>query len=124
MDSNIVVSTEGFMVENLYPELATIYKKFPEQEYTGFDNNILVLDFGKKNRGDLIECSLKFTGKIKVTRTGASCGCTTPSFKVLENGDTVVNIVFDSFKVTNSVSKIVYVYSGSKTLKIDLIINK
>jgi hypothetical protein len=120
---NIVVSKEGFMIENLNPQLATIYSKYPENGYNGFDNNILVLDFGKKNKGDLIECSLKFTGNINISKTGASCGCTTPSFVKTEDGY-VVNIVFDSYKVTNSVSKIVYIYDGNKTLKINLIINK
>ena len=120
---NTVISKEGFMIENLDPQLATIYPKYPENGYSGFDNNILVLDFGKKERGDLVECSLKFTGSINISKTGASCGCTTPNFKKVEDGY-IVHIVFDSYKVTNSVSKVVYVYDGYKTLKINLIINK
>ena len=124
MEKNIVYSKDGFSIENLNPQIAKIYPKYENVDFIGYDSNILVLDFGKKNKGDLTTCSLLFSGSIKIDRTGASCGCTTPSFQKTENGDTIVNIVFDSYKVTNSVSKFVDLYGGNKTFKINLIINK
>ncbi|MDR1019010.1 MAG: DUF1573 domain-containing protein [Lachnospiraceae bacterium] len=124
MKKNIVYSKDGFSIENLNPQIAKIYPKDENLDFRGFDSNILILDFGKKNRGDITTCSLLFSGNIKIDRTGASCGCTTPSFQKTENGNTIVNIVFDSYKITNSVSKFVYLYVGDKQFKINLIINK
>jgi hypothetical protein len=48
---NIITSeSKGFFFENLTPEIAQIYKRYPEVEYKGFDNNFIILDFGKKNK--------------------------------------------------------------------------
>lgn len=121
---NIVVSTEGFIIENLIPQIATIYPKYTETKYNGFDNNILVLDFGEKKTGDLATCMLKLTG-LKLRDTGASCGCTRPTFQQDEDGNIIVTIEFDPSKISRNVSKIVYLYTqDNKTIKINLVINK
>lgn len=123
--NQIVTSTEGFFIQNLNPQIASIYPKFPNNPYTGFDSNILILDFGKKNRGELATTSLKFSGKkMNITGSSASCGCTSPSIQK-EGNDTIVTVQFDPNKIAANISKAVYIiFDGVKKLKINLIINK
>lgn len=123
--SNIVVSKEGFFIENLNPQIATIYPKFPNNEYSGFDSNILILDFGKKNKGELATASLKFSGKkLNITGSSSSCGCTNPTIQKVGD-ETIVTVQYDPNKIAQNISKAVYIiFDGVKQLKINLIINK
>ena len=45
------IKTENFEIENLNPQLASIYPKDSDIPYTGFDKNLLILDFGEKVKG-------------------------------------------------------------------------
>lgn len=123
--NQIVTSTEGFFIQNLDNQIANIYPKFPNNPYSGFDSNILILDFGRKNRGELATASLKFAGKkMNITGTSASCGCTQPSIQK-DGDDTIVTVQFDPNKIAQNISKAVYViFDGVKQLKINLIINR
>lgn len=124
--SNIVQSTEGFFIQNLDPNIGEIYTKFPERSYNGFDNNILILDYGKKERGNLVTCSLKFSGKfMNITGVDASCGCTMPALRKVADDEYIVTVIYDPNKIAMNISKAVTViFDGNKQLKINLIINK
>lgn len=123
--SNIVISSEGFFIENLNPQIASIYPKFPDNDYSGFNSNILILDFGTKNKGELATASLKFSGKkMNITGASASCGCTNPTIQK-DGDDTIVTIMYDPNKIATNISKAVnIIFDGVKQLKINLIINK
>ena len=123
MEENKIISKKGFTIENLNPQIGKIYPISDTSDFTGYDRNILVLDFGKKKLGDLATVSLLFSEDFKITRTSASCGCTVPSYKVLEDGKKLVTIQFDPYKIANKISKFVYLHNGDDTFKINLIIN-
>ena len=126
---NIVKSTLGFEINNLHPQLATIYPLNTEVAYLGFKptTNYLVLDFGKKRKGDLASIQLIITD-IDITGASASCGCTTPTVQKTEKGDNLVTITFNSSLIIegNPESKWVtlLVDKGLQEIKINLIINK
>lgn len=121
------ITTPDFSIENLNPQLATIYPQKDNIDYTGFDTNLLVLDFGKKKKGDLTTCNLLFkSDKYQISSTGASCGCTRPTFIKIEEGLYQITVDFDSSKIANNVSKYLTVYlnNNTKSIKINLVINK
>lgn len=121
--SNIVESSLGFTIENLTPELSKIYPKHEDYDFNGFDDNILILDFGEKKRGDIIQTILRIKGNIKFYRTGRSCGCTSPKL-AYDGEDTIVELRFDTNKVTQNVSEHFWLYDyNGRQLKINLIIN-
>ena len=120
------IETKDFSIENLNPQIATIYPKLDNVEYNGFSlENPLILDFGKKEKGDLATCNLLFKSeKYKINSTGASCGCTRPTVSQTEDGQ-LVTVNFDTNKITNNVRKVVslYVNNNSAIIKIMLYIN-
>lgn len=120
---NIIYSKNGFEIENLNPEIAKIYPKLKDLPFTGFDSNRLILDFGKKEKGDLATCSLRFRGNLEIKKTGASCGCTVPHMEK-DGDDTIVTVIFDPHRITRGVSKAVYIYTKQGDMTINLIINK
>lgn len=122
-----LIKGQEFEIINNLDKVAEIYPVNQNKEYTGFDSNYLILDFGKKTKNDLVETNFVFkSDKYKITSTGASCGCTRPSFSNLDDGTQLVNIWFDSNKVDLNVSKIFSIKLNndpSKVIKINLIIN-
>lgn len=124
--SNIVESTEGFFIQNLNPEIATIYPKFPNNEYSGFDSNILILDFGNKKKGELATVNLKFQGGSFKNITGSSSSCSCTQTNTQKDGDDyVVTVQYDPNRIAQNISKVIKViFNGTRELKINLIINK
>ena len=122
METTIIKSIDGFQIENLHPQIATIYPQNKTEEYK---KGLIVLDFGQKKKGDLTTVQLKVT-KLNITGVSASCGCTIPTYQVLDNGDTIVNIVYDSNLINGYVSKYVnlLIDNRKEEIKINLIINK
>lgn len=120
------ITSKDFTITNLNEGIATIYPKNKDIEYRSFDN--LVLDFGKKEKGDLTTCNFLFeSSDYKITATSSSCGCTSPTFRSTENENVQhVTISFDSSKITNNVSKVatLYLNNNKKALKFNLVINK
>lgn len=123
--SNIVISSEGFFIENLNPQIASIYPKFHEHHFSGFDSNILILDFGTKNKGENTTASVKFSGKVmNITGSSSSCSCT--QVQTQKDGeDTIVTFIFDPNRISKNISKVAYViFDGLRQMKVNLIINK
>lgn len=121
------IQGRDFSIENITPQLATIYPKNQNVPYTGFDTNYLILDFGEKNVGDNTTCQFLFrSDTLKIISTGSSCGCTNPVFQDTEEPNKQhVTIKFDSSKVTKNVSKVFTLYvTGNKKIEFNLIINK
>lgn len=124
--SQIVTSTEGFFIQNLNPQIASIYPKFKDNPYTGFDSNILILDFGKKNKGELATTNLVFSGKGFKNVTGSSSSCSCTQLSTQKDGDNfIVTVQYDPNRIAANISKVAYViFDGVKQLKINLIINR
>lgn len=122
---NIITSeSQGFYIENLTPQIASIYKRYSEMEYKGFDNNFVIMDFGNKTKDDITTCELKFSGNINITGVDSSCGCTLPVLKKIDDNTYIVTVIFDQYRITNNVSKFVTVIvSGRKNLRINVIMN-
>ena len=128
MEQEIIKGLE-FEIINPTPSMATIYPNKPlTAPLSLLDRNYLILDFGEKTKQDLIEISFVYkSDKFKITSTAASCGCTNPTFRNIEDGSQIVTIKFDSSKVTRNVSKSFSLYmNGTVTQKLafQLIINK
>jgi hypothetical protein len=121
------IQGKDFTIENITPQLATLYPKNQNVEYNGFDTNYLILDFGEKVVGDNTTCNFIFrSDKYKIISSGSSCGCTNPSFQDTEEANKQhVTIKFDSSKITKNVSKVFTLYiTGNHKLEFNLIINK
>lgn len=122
-----IIKTKEFELINNTPSMAQLYPVNKNQEYTGFDNNYLMLDFGNKQKGDLVEMNMLFKSeKYTITSASATCGCTNPSVTTNPDGTQLVVVRFDSNKITNNVSKGVSLYlnNTSKVIKFNLVINK
>lgn len=121
-----MITGKGFTIENLYPTIAKIHPIFTDKEYTGFDGNFLVLDFGHKTKEDILETSFILRSKdLKIVSTSASCGCTTPSFKAVNPGEYMVTVTFDKNKLSQNVSKTFSLQLNiNKSIRVNLIINK
>lgn len=122
-----MIQTENFKIENLNPQLASIYPKNSDVPYTGFDKNHLILDFGEKVKGDLTVCIFDYIfndNQYKIKSTGSSCGCTNPTFISTDEGNQQVKISFDTNKVANKVSKVFTLYlENGNLIKFNLIMN-
>lgn len=121
-----MIKGNGFTIENQYENIASIYPVFSDKEYTGFDANYLVLDFGRKTKNDLLEISFLFkSDNLEINSTSASCGCTHPTFKKVEKGIYIVHVEFTKSNLTENVSKVFSLHlNNNKSLKFNLIINK
>ena len=120
-----IVETESFKITNYTPEICSFRLSKPEENYTGFDTNYLILDLGEKEKGDFATCNFMFeSDEYKITSTGSSCGCTNPTFQNTPDGQ-FVTVVFDSSKITKKVSKwfTLSMNNTVKKLKINLVIN-
>lgn len=120
------VKTNNLEFENLTPQIFEFKLTKPDQEYIGFDNNYLILDLGEKKTGDFATSNFMFrSDEYKITSTGASCGCTKPSFQNTADGQ-FVTVAFDPSKITKNTSKwfTLYLNNSVKAIKINLIINK
>ena len=117
-----------FTIENLTESTCSVYPINQNKVYTGDDaSNYLVLDFGKKAKGDITIANLRFTSdEYIITSTSVSCGCTSPSYSKLSDNSQLVTIEFDSNKITNNVEKAftLWLNNNSKKIKFSLIINK
>ena len=125
--SNILKTDSNFQEENLNPQIATLRFERPDAPKTGSGNNMIVVDFGKKNQGDLAVCSLKLTGEVELLGAGASCGCTVPSFRQLpeeEGGGWLVTIQYDSYKIHDNVSVIVWLHSITQQINFNIVMNQ
>lgn len=115
-----IIRTDEYSIENLNETIGILYEN-PN------DNKKLILDFGKKNKGDLATCNFIFKSeKLKIVTTSSSCGCTNPTFRKTENeGEQHLTIEFNPSQITNNVSKVATLYlSNSKSISINIIINK
>lgn len=114
-----IIKRDGYTLENLNPQIASIYEK-P-------NTSTLVLDFGKKQKGDLTTIGVLYTPDsedFKISNTGASCGCTKPTLVNNEDGTQFVNIEYASDKIANNISKSITFYLKNKTVvKFNLIMN-
>ena len=120
-----IVEIESFKITNYTPEICSFRLSKPEENYTGFDTNYLILDLGEKEKGDFATCNFMFeSDEYKITSTGSSCGCTNPTFQNTPDGQ-FVTVVFDSSKITKKVSKwfTLSMNNTVKKLKINLVIN-
>lgn len=120
------IETEFFSIENATPLIGEFKFTIPLGEYTGFDNNYLILDLGEKEKGEFATCNFMFISKeYKITSTASSCGCTNPSFQNTEEGQ-FVTVKYDPNKITKGVDKwfTLYLNNSLKKIKINLIINK
>ena len=118
--------TETFEILNTTPTMGEFKLTKPEEEYTGFDKNYLILDMGEKTKQDITTCNFMFkSDTYKITSTGASCGCTNPSFQNTEEGQ-FVTVQFKSSLITKNVDKwfTLYLNNSEKKIKINLWINK
>lgn len=131
---NDVLKADEFELQNVTPQIATIYESTPGHPNVGFDNYI-VLDMGRKNKGDLTSTNFIFRSKkFKITSTGATCGCTRPHFQLMEEStwqtpgipEYFVTVDFDSNLVAQNTSKWFYLYVNNlpKGIKFNLVINK
>lgn len=115
--SEIIKSDSGFTIENLTPELCDLRLLRPELPYHGFDvSNVPVLDFGRKQVGDIVQATLRIKGdNLKIYRTGAVCGCTVPQFQY-DGEDLIVNVDYDTYKIKQNVDVSFFLYdmSGKK----------
>ena len=130
METNIIkmdtIKTNDFKIINNTPLICEFKLTKPNEEYTGFDTNYLILDLGEKEKGDFATCNFMFISDLyKITSTGSSCGCTNPTFQNTDDGQ-FVTVVFDSKKITKRVDKwfTLTLNNYLKKLKINLIINK
>lgn len=121
-----VIKTDLFEIVNNTPEMAIIYPVKHNEDYTGFDSNYLVLDFGEKKKGDLIEMNMLFKSEtLKVRSASSSCGCTDPTVQKIDDKTWLIVVKYDTNKVANKISKGVSInLSNNKSLKLNLIINK
>lgn len=124
MDQNNIQG-DGFVIENLTPEVAVFKKPF-DGEYTGFEKGKhLVFDYGEKTRNDVLEAQFLFKSDLyKISNTSAGCGCTFPSVVDVEGGQ-IVNVRFKSGFVTRNVSKwfTLWLNRDTKVLKFNLKMN-
>lgn len=116
-------------ITHMLPEVATVYVgKQSGDDLTLDANTLLVLDFGKKKVGDLIETVFLVESETdKVVSTSSSCGCTKPTVSNNQDGTQTIHVKFDSSKITNNVSKVFTFYfdaAGTKFAKFNLIINR
>ena len=123
------IEGKDFKINNLNPEIATIYPLFKDKEYTGFDGNYLVVDFGNDRKpGDLTTVNFIFqSDKYKINSTGASCGCTNPTYRKTENSNEYhVTIEFRSNQITQNVSKMatLYLNNNQHMLKFNIVMNR
>lgn len=120
------LEAKDFTIENLTPQMGTIYPRYTDKVFTGYDSNVIILDFGKKTKQDILVCNMSYISKNRIVSTGASCGCTRPSFQAGERPDEqIVTIDFDSSKVEQNVSKVATLrLDNGKVIKINLYINK
>ena len=120
------IKTQDFELQNLTPQIGGFRLTKPREEYTGFDTNYLILDLGEKKKGDFATCNFLFNSDVyKITSTGASCGCTNPTFQNTPDGQ-VVTVAFNSNLITKNVSKwfTLYLNNSARKIKINLLINK
>ena len=89
------ITTEKFEIENLTPQIGVFKLKKPNEPYTGFDTNYLILDLGEKEKGDFSTCNFMFkSDEYKITSTGSGCGCTNPTFQNTDDGQ-FVTVIFE-----------------------------
>lgn len=120
------IKTKDFEIINNTPQMASIYPLNQDVEYTGFDNNYLILDFGEKKVGDLVEMNMTFrSNDLTIKSTSASCGCTNPILSKIDDNSQLVVVKYDTNRVAKNISKAVTLYlSNGKKLKFNLIMNK
>ena len=118
---NLVV-TSYYELKSLNPQIAITYKEEGFDEVKGY----VILDFGKKTKDDITECNLmvSFKNNTNIIKTGATCGCTRPTFKKVDD-HYIVHVYFDNKQIRNDVSKYFSLHlDNGKTIKFNLIINK
>lgn len=118
---NLVV-TSYYELKSLNPQIAVTYKEEGFDEVKGY----VILDFGEKTKDDITECNLQvsFKDNVNIIKAGASCGCTRPTFKKVDDYY-IVHVYFNNKEVKKDVSKYFSLQlDNGKTIKFNLIINK
>jgi len=119
------IQGDGFIIENLTPEIAEFKKPF-EGEYTGFDKGKhLIFDYGQKKSTDILEAQFLFKSDIyTISNTSASCGCTNPRVTDVTGGQ-LVTVRFQSGFVGRNISKwfTLWLNRDTKQLKFNLQMN-
>ena len=96
MGKYTVLNAPTFTVENTEPYMGDLKLK-TNLEYTGFNSNNLIVDFGKLKREGEAKVSLLFKNTVKfkdinIIAVSGNCGCTIPTFRKETNGDYLVTI--------------------------------
>ena len=118
-----VIKTSFYELESLNPQIASIY---PEKDNFEENKDYLILDFGRKTKQDITECNIrvKLQEDLLIYSTTASCGCTRPTFKKVDDYY-IVHVYFNNKEVVENVSKYFTIHiNNSKKIKFNLIINK
>lgn len=99
MGKYTIIEAPTFTVESTEPYNVD-FKLTANLDYTGFNNNLLILDFGTLKRVGKTFTNIKFKSKLnsddfQIIAVSAKCGCTKPTFTKLEDGGYIVNIGLD-----------------------------
>ena len=92
-----VIKTSFYELESLNPQIASIY---PEKDNFEENKDYLILDFGRKTKQDITECNIKvkLPEDLLIYSTTASCGCTRPTFKKVDDYY-IVHVLWNEMKI-------------------------
>lgn len=128
MGKYTIIETPTFTVENTEPHIGEL-KLTSNLDYTGFNSNVLIVDFGDKQREGSLKENLLFKNKmgfndIDVTSVSASCGCTTPGFRLEGDGTLLtIGLSLKSMSVGNNEKYIKVVMRDKRVMKIKIRVN-
>lgn len=116
-----------FVIEVAQPDIGE-FKTTTNTEYTGFNNNHLILDLGSfETKGKLISV-LKIYNKsgekdIDILGVSGSCGCVSPSSSLNKDGSYNIKLNIDMTRMNKGVenTKVVTIYlKNKKEIKIKI----
>lgn len=92
----MMIEAPTFSVETVEPFDVEL-KLTANIEYTGFSSNLLIIDFGKKERKgktetDIVLRNINNYKDIHIIAVSGSCGCTVPKFDKQDDGSYKINI--------------------------------
>ena len=121
------ITTENFEIENINPQIASLYPKNSDIPYTGFDKNNLILDFGEKTKKDLTTCIFNYNftdNQYAINSTSGSCGCTKVEFIPTDDGNQQFKVIYENAKIGDNINKAFSLYlKNDKIIKFNLIMN-
>lgn len=125
MGSNRRLEAPTFSVESVGDELAKM-ELTANISYTGFGKNLLILNFGEKERKGKLKQGLLFTNnkgfdEMEIVAISSSCGCTQPTFR--KEGDAyLVQVGVDMTRMVKGVNEkyVTITLENKKTIKIKI----